>query len=317
MNIESKIIHYLSQKHNKIGDDCAFLSDTKQLITTDSLLEGVHFDLKYFTDRQIAHRIFLSNYSDILSSGGIPKYALLSVNTPKNKHKRVFNIIKQLEIYLKKYQIELIGGDTTSSKNDINFSLTLLSKQIEKRSILKRSSAKINDNIYTFENIGYSKLGYLSIYKKLKISSKIKDLSQKQFLEPKIYSYHPMLRQIKVNACMDISDGLLTSLEILSKASKIKIIINDLTNVNKLLRKEINNEFIYNSLILTSAEEYVPLFTSQQDLTSLNNLKFFKNMKLKIVKIGEVKKGYGITSSYIDLKNIKSFDHFKNNYKNL
>lgn len=317
MNIESKIIHYLSQKHNKIGDDCAFLSDTKQLITTDSLLEGVHFDLKYFTDRQIAHRIFLSNYSDILSSGGIPKYALLSVNTPKNKHKRVFNIIKQLEIYLMKYQIELIGGDTTSSKNDINFSLTLLSKQIEKRSILKRSSAKINDNIYTFENIGYSKLGYLSIYKKLKISSKIKDLSQKQFLEPKIYSYHPMLRQIKVNACMDISDGLLTSLEILSKASKIKIIINDLTNVNKLLRKEINNEFIYNSLILTSAEEYVPLFTSQQDLTSLNNLKFFKNMKLKIVKIGEVKKGYGITSSYIDLKNIKSFDHFKNNYKNL
>ncbi len=317
MNIESKIIHYLSQKHLKIGDDCAYLSDTKQLITTDSLLEGVHFDLKYFTDRQIAHRIFLSNYSDILSSGGIPKYALLSVNTPKNKHKRVFNIIKQLEIYLKKYQIELIGGDTTSSKNDINFSLTLLSKQIEKRSILKRSSAKINDNIYTFENIGYSKLGYLSIYKKLKISSKIKGLSQKQFLEPKIYSYHPMLRQIKVNACMDISDGLLTSLEILSKASKIKIIINDLTNVNKLLRKEINNEFIYNSLILTSAEEYVPLFTSQQDLTSLNNLKFFKNMKLKIVKIGEVKKGYGITSSYIDLKKIKSFDHFKNNYKNL
>ena len=317
MNIESKIIHYLSQKHHKIGDDCAYLSDTKQLITTDSLLEGVHFDLKYFTDRQIAHRIFLSNYSDILSSGGIPKYALLSVNTPKNKHKRVFNIIKQLEIYLKKYQIELIGGDTTSSKNDINFSLTLLSKQIEKRSILKRSSAKINDNIYTFENIGYSKLGYLSIYKKLKISSKIKGLSQKQFLEPKIYSYHPMLSQIKVNACMDISDGLLTSLEILSKASKIRIIINDLTNVNKLLRKEINNEFIYNSLILTSAEEYVPLFTSQQDLTSLNNLKFFKNMKLKIVKIGEVKKGYGITSSYIDLKKIKSFDHFKNNYKNL
>ncbi|MEK9885591.1 MAG: AIR synthase related protein, partial [Pelagibacteraceae bacterium] len=196
MNIESKIIHYLSQKHHKIGDDCAYLSDTKQLITTDSLLEGVHFDLKYFTDRQIAHRIFLSNYSDILSSGGIPKYALLSVNTPKNKHKRVFNIIKQLEIYLKKYQIELIGGDTTSSKNDINFSLTLLSKQIEKRSILKRSSAKINDNIYTFENIGYSKLGYLSIYKKLKISSKIKDLSQKKFLDAHVYSYHSAFRHV-------------------------------------------------------------------------------------------------------------------------
>lgn len=317
MNIESNIIDYLSKSHHKIGDDCAYLNDTKQLISTDSLIEGVHFDLKNFTPRQIAHRLFLSNYSDILSSGGSPRYALLNVNTPHKKYKTTFKIIKELENYLRNFRIELIGGDTTSSTSDINFTLTLISKKIDKKFVLKRSSAKINENIYTFEKIGYSKLGYLSIFKNIKLPSIVKKLAQQQFLEPKIYSYDLIFRKINISACMDISDGLIRSLEILSKASRVKIILDDLSGINISLKKQINNDMKYNSLILTSAEEYVPLFTSHQKLIELNKLKFFKSNQIKVVKVGVIKKGKGVSSRFINLKNFKSFDHFKNNYGKL
>ena len=83
MDIEEKIIKNFSSNNKYIGDDCAYLEDTKQLISTDSIAEYTHFDIKKFTAMQIAHRLFVSNFSDIQSSGGEPKYALFNISFPK------------------------------------------------------------------------------------------------------------------------------------------------------------------------------------------------------------------------------------------
>ena len=79
MSYEQKIINYFEKNYKKIGDDCAYINSTKQLISSDTLVENKHFDLKHFTPQNIAHRLFLSNYSDIQSSGGVPKYVLLNI----------------------------------------------------------------------------------------------------------------------------------------------------------------------------------------------------------------------------------------------
>lgn len=91
MSNEEKIIKYFTKNYNKIGDDCAYLSQTKQLISSDTLVENIHFDLKYFTPKNIAHRLFTANYSDIQSSGGKPKYVLLNLSFP-NKNFRFVNL---------------------------------------------------------------------------------------------------------------------------------------------------------------------------------------------------------------------------------
>ena len=85
MSYEQKIINYFEKNYKKIGDDCAYINTTKQLISSDTLVENKHFDLKHFTPQNIAHRLFLSNYSDIQSSGGVPKYVLLNISFPNKK----------------------------------------------------------------------------------------------------------------------------------------------------------------------------------------------------------------------------------------
>ena len=64
MSNEEKIINYFIKNYKKIGDDCAYLSQTKQLISSDTLVENIHFDLKYFTPKNIAHRLSLIHISE-------------------------------------------------------------------------------------------------------------------------------------------------------------------------------------------------------------------------------------------------------------
>ena len=135
MGIESDVIKIFSKNSSIIGDDCAYLRKTKQLISTDTIVENIHFNFKYFNDKQIAHRLLISNYSDVQASGGKPKFALLNISFPKNKKKEAILICKYLNLSAKKMDIQIIGGDTTSSK-EIILSLTILSDTIKSRNVI-------------------------------------------------------------------------------------------------------------------------------------------------------------------------------------
>lgn len=316
MGIESDVIKIFSKNSSIIGDDCAYLRKTKQLISTDTIVENIHFSFRYFNDKQIAHRLIVSNYSDIQSSGGTPRFGLLNISFPKNKKKVTLSICNQINLLSKKLNIEIIGGDTSSSENFVA-SLTLISDKIDQKDIIRRSSAKIGDSIFIFQNLGFSKLGYLSINKKIKLPNQIKDKSHKQFLEPKFHKYHDVFQKLKINSSMDISDSLIDCLNIIANQSKKKLIIKNLDLVNpkiyKLFQKNIS---LYFKLILTSGEEYTPVFTMNKKFLTSKLLTLFKRKKINIIEIGEVTKGRGIECNQIDLKSFSTFDHFKNSYSN-
>ena len=165
MDLENIIQKLVSSKNSYIHDDCAYLSESHQLISTDTLVENVHFDLNHFDASDIAHKLFVCNFSDIQSSGGYPQYALLNISFPNKNFEITQQIVKIFKKLLKKYNIKLIGGDTTSSSK-IYLSGTFISRKIIKTKIINRKNAKVGDSIYTFKNIGFSKLGYLSLFKK-------------------------------------------------------------------------------------------------------------------------------------------------------
>tara|TARA_B100001093_G_scaffold108519_1_gene100752 strand:+ start:1095 stop:2048 length:954 start_codon:yes stop_codon:yes gene_type:complete len=317
MGLESDVIKIFAKNNDLIGDDCAYLKKTEQLIATDTIVENTHFNLRYFSPKQIAHRLIISNYSDIQASGGKPKFALLNISFPKNKKREATLICKYLNLSAKNLNIQIIGGDTTSSK-EIVLSLTILSDKIKFKNVILRSTAKSGDSIYIFKNLGYSKLGFLNINKKIKLPAIFKKKSHKQFLEPKLLKYHDLFKILNINSCMDISDSLIDSLYEISKQSKKKLSINNLNLVNPRVFKLFNEDIkVYFKLILTSGEEYTPVFTMNQRYLTSKILSLFKKRGIEVVEIGKVDKGSGLECDQINLKLIKSFDHFKKSYSYL
>ena len=312
MDLEQRILKLVSSNNSYIHDDCAYLNKSHQLISTDTLVENVHFNLKHFDASKIAHRLFVCNYSDIQSSGGYPEYALLNISFPSKNFELTQQIIKYFKKLLTKYNIKLIGGDTTSSSK-IYLSSTFISKPIKKSEIINRRNAKVGDSIYTFKNIGFSKLGYLSIFKKQNLNKNLLLKSKDQFLKPKIITYSNLFKRCNINSCMDISDSLYSSLKELSKQSKKKFLINNLKDISPLLLKNLISKN-YFSFVLSSGEEFVPVFTGK--LTK-QDIKLFKLNRIHVIKIGTVQKGQGVV--FTELKNFKNnaFNHFKNTYLNL
>ena len=315
MDIEEKIIKNFSSNNKYIGDDCAYLEDTKQLISTDSIAEYTHFDVRKFTAMQIAHRLFVSNFSDIQSSGGEPKYALFNISFPKKKSILALSISKHLRNMIKKNKITIIGGDTTSSK-DIFLSLTLISKKIDRSKVILRSKSKVNDEIYLFKNIGFSKLGFLNLYQNLDIPSSLRKKSLKQFLHPKFYKYFDIFNKLPINSSMDISDSLYITIKEMARLSNKKFVIDNLSSVNPSLSNNLNYNK-YMKLILSSGEEYVPVFTMKKNNLRKNTIALFKKRGIEIVKIGNVKRGKGIVFQNYNTKNIYSYNHFSENYLKL
>jgi len=309
LNLEQRILKLVASKNTFIHDDCAFLSKSHQLVSTDTLVENVHFDLNHFDASMIAHRLFLCNFSDIQSSGGYPEYALLNISFPKESFEISRQIIKFFNKLLLKFNIKLIGGDTTSSSK-IYLSSTFISKRIKKNKTINRKNAQVGDSIYTFNNIGFSKLGYLSLFENKLLKKNLLQKSKNQFLKPKIIYYSNLFNKCKINSCIDISDSLFFSLKELSLQSKKKFFINNLIEISPVLFKNLElNE--YYRLILSSGEEFIPVFTGKLTRQNIQN---FKLNGINLIKIGNVQKGSGVT--YQDLKNFKdnTFNHFRNTY---
>ncbi len=314
MNIENEIIKIFSKNSKYIGDDCAYLSKTKQLISTDSFIENIHFDFIKSTTRQISHKFLVSNISDIQSCGGTPKYALINISFPKNKFKKAKLISNYIKNICNKFNIEILGGDTTSSEKFF-LSMTIISSSLEKKKILSRFKTKIGDSIFVFQNLGFSKIGYLNLYENMKLPKSIKIKSQKQFLEPRYYNYSDIFKKIKINSCMDISDSLFDSLQTLSSNSKKKFIIDNLFDVNPSLMKLFqDNKEKYLKLILGSGEEYSPIFTMNKNNLTNRIRNLLKLRGIQICKIGYVDSGRGVYFNNKQLKRPPLFNHFKNDY---
>ena len=314
MDLEQRILKLVSSKNSYIHDDCAYLSKSQQLVSTDTMVENVHFDRNHFNASEIAHRLSVCSFSDIQSSGGYPEYALLNVSFPTKSFKITQQIVKFFKKLLTKYNIKLIGGDTTSSSK-IYLSSTFISKKIKRSEIINRRNAKEGDSIYTLKNIGFSKLGYLSLFKfkKQNLNKNLLLKSKDQFLKPKIITYSSLFNRCNINSCMDISDSLYSSLKELSMQSKKKFLIDNLKNISPLLFKNLSSKK-YFSLVLSSGEEFVPVFTGK--LTK-QDIKLLKLNRIHVIKIGSVQKGQGVVFSELENFKNNTFSHFKNTYLNL
>lgn len=144
-----------------VGDDCAVLNypDTRVLTTTDMLMEGVHFDLTYITMQQLGYKAAMVNLSDVFAMNGSPRQLLVSLAVDKRFDvESIDDFYTGLRQACDKWNVDIIGGDTTSSRTGLAISITCIGEAQEK-DIVYRNGASETDIICVSGDLGAAYMG--------------------------------------------------------------------------------------------------------------------------------------------------------------
>ena len=220
-----------------IGDDAAVIarSEGKQtLITTDLLLEGVHFDLTYVPLKHLGYKAAVVNFSDIYAMNGTPTQITVSLGVSKRfSVEDLEALYAGIRLACEEYEVDIVGGDTTSSMTGLTISITCLG-EAEEGQIVYRNGAHETDLICVSGDLGAAYMG-LQLLEREKMVMKDSDQSiqpdftgREYLLERQLKpeARRDIIRQlaeehVKPTAMMDISDGL--SSEILHICTQSKV----------------------------------------------------------------------------------------------
>jgi thiamine-monophosphate kinase len=272
-----------------IGDDAAVIDigENYLLVSTDMLLEGVHFDLSYVPLKHLGYKAVAVNVSDIAAMNGIPKQITVSIGLSNRiSVEAVDELYEGIKIACESYKVDLVGGDTTTSRSGLVISITATGF-VEKDKISYRNGAKPNDILCVTGDLGAAYLGLQILEREKQVF--IANPEMQPQLEEKEYVVQ---RQLKPEARMDIihelrelgvvptsmidiSDGLASEfLHICSQSGVGGHIFEEnlpIDELSYLAATELNISPI--TAALNGGEDYELLFTvSQSDYDKIKKL---------------------------------------------
>ncbi len=263
-----------------IGDDAAVLDlkDKKTVISTDLLIEGVHFDLSYMPLKHLGYKAIMVNLSDIYAMNAIPTQITVSVAVSNRfPLEALEELYAGIELATATYNVDLVGGDTTSSKTGLLISVTAIGVANE-ADIAYRNGAKPNDLLVVTGDLGGAYMG-LQVLEREKEVYKVNPNSQPD-LEPYSYIIERQLKpearkdivelleqlEVKPTAMIDISDGLSSEILHLCKQSAVGCdLYEDKIPLDPTVISSCEEFGIDSTLVaLSGGEDYELLFTVNQ-----------------------------------------------------
>ncbi len=260
-----------------VGDDCAVIRnhDTDMLVTTDLLLEGVHFDLTYVPLKHLGYKSAIVNFSDVYAMNGTPKQITVSLGISKRfTVEHIEELYSGIRLACEIYGVDLVGGDTTSSRQGLVISITCIG-EADPDKIVTRSGAKDTDLICVSGDLGAAYMG-LQLLEREKVAS----VGQKDF-EPNFAGKEYLVeRQLKPEArkdivrelaqagivptaMMDVSDGLSSELMHIGNDSGVGCRVFEeripIDYQTAIMAEEIDMNVI--TAALNGGEDYELLFT--------------------------------------------------------
>jgi len=205
-----------------IGDDAAVIDygDKVTLVSTDLLVEGVHFDLAYMPFRHLGYKCAAVNFSDIVAMNGKPRQLFVGISVSNRfPVEALEEIYEGIRLACTRYQVDLAGGDTTSSVHGLFLSLTVTG-EAEKQDVVYRNTAKENDLICVSGDLGAAYMGLLLLEREKKVyeadPGMQPDLAGFDYILERQLKPEPrtdiieLLKTVgvKPTAMIDISDGL-------------------------------------------------------------------------------------------------------------
>ena len=229
-----------------IGDDCAVLSypDKEVLITTDLLMEGVHFDLTYIDLQHLGYKAAMVNISDVFAMNGTPRQITVSLALSKRfSVEDVEQLYSGIRLACEKWNVDIVGGDTTSSFTGLAISITCIG-EAAKEDIVYRNGAHDTDLVCVSGDLGAAYMGLQLLEREKTVYYQMLDEAKKNGkslpdFQPdfsgKEYSLQRQLQAeargdiiqrlrdagIRPTAMMDISDGLSSELMHICKQSGV------------------------------------------------------------------------------------------------
>lgn len=292
-----------------VGDDCAVLHypDSEVLVTTDMLMEGVHFDLTYIDLQHLGYKSAMVNISDIFAMNGTPRQLTVSIALSKRfKVEDMEEFYSGLRMACDKWGVDIVGGDTTSSYTGLAISITCIG-EARKEDIVYRNGAKDTDLICVTGDLGAAYMGLQLLEREKSVYyqqvDEARKKNDKRALE-ELKGFHPdfagkeylLQRQlqteargdiiarfrelnIRPTAMMDISDGLSSELMHICKQSNCGCRIYEknipIDYQTAVMAEELNMNVT--TCALNGGEDYELLFTvpigDHEKIQQMDNVK--------------------------------------------
>ena len=280
-----------------IGDDCAVLptypiseGPGELLVSTDLLMEGVHFLRKESSPEDIGWKAAAVNLSDIAAMGGSPVATFLSIALPKDAQgewaERFINGYAEISDL---FDVPLLGGDTTSSLRDIAINVCVLGRCPSGKAIT-RSGARPGDVIYVTGPLGDSAAGLQAILKNLERTEDVATLIHRHKRpQPRIRAASDLIATDLVGAMMDISDGIASDLRHILKASGVGAIVelDRLPLTEEFMRVCKEQNWSAYELATGGGEDFELLFTAPAGLEKRTDI-------ITVYPIGRIVEGSGL-----------------------
>ena len=249
-----------------VGDDCAIVSRPRgpTLFTIDSMVENVHFDLRWCPPQALGARALAVNLSDIAAMGGRPTACVVNLGVREGINSRTLErIYSGLREAARESSTDIVGGNVTRSR-ELSITIALLGEV--GRGVMRRDAARPGDEVYVTGTLGDAALGWRILADKLKASGGAKrDRAARKylverFLRPhaRLYAGQRLAALRPVPAAIDISDGLMQDLEHILERSGVGAEIDaSRIPVSPAYRAVMGDDLVH---ALTGGEDYELIF---------------------------------------------------------
>ncbi len=260
-----------------VGDDCAVLDygDKKTLVTTDLLLEGIHFDLTYVPLKHLGYKAAVVNFSDIYAMNGTPRQITVSLGISKRfTIEHIDELYAGIRLACEQYGVDLVGGDTSASVTGLLISITCIGEG-EEGKIVYRSGAADTNLVCVSGDLGAAYMGLQLLERERMVGKDDPDfqpdfagkeyLLERQLKPEARRDVIAELRQLGIQptAMMDVSDGLSSELLHICKASNVGCRIYEdripIDYQTAIMAEELNMNLV--TAAMNGGEDYELLFT--------------------------------------------------------
>jgi thiamine-monophosphate kinase len=257
-----------------MGDDAAAFrgrKDSLMLVSTDALVEGIHFDLRYFRPEDLGWKALAVNLSDIAAMGGKPCYFTTSIAVPRDRNsnwvQKVYAGVLELA---SESDVHLIGGDTCASPQGVFLDLTILG-EVKPSEIVTRKGARPGDLLCVTGELGGSAIGLELLRSNSQSARRYPSLINRHLRPcPRSQVGRFLASHHSASSLIDISDGLSTDLHHLCEQSHVGAVIDiekiPIAKVSKRLRSLLSRAALHYAL--NGGEDYELLFTVSPKLKS-------------------------------------------------
>jgi thiamine-monophosphate kinase len=279
----NRIAHTISLQHTSsvkgIGDDAAVIESKdvnyQTLISTDLLLEGIHFDLTYFPLKHLGYKAAIVNFSDIYAMNGTPTQITVSIGV-SNRFcvEDIEDLYEGIKLACANYKVDIIGGDTSASLTGLTISITCIG-EANKNNITYRNSAQDTDLLCVSGNLGAAYMGLQLLEREKKLFHQTEnsqpDFTGKEYIlqrqlkpEARKDIIELLAKELIIpSAMIDISDGLSSEALHLCTQSKVGCCIYEdkipIDYQTATMAEEFNMNLV--TAALNGGEDYELLFT--------------------------------------------------------